>query len=248
MSGGTPVGGGAVVSRVTKRFGRSDREITALNAVDLRIAPGLFTTVIGAANSGKSVLMRCLAGLERPTSGAVFVEGTDLASLSEVDLTEFRRERIGMLFQQSNLLPELTALDNVLLPFDISGTRPDPALLEQVLDVLAVRDLLVRRSTRMSPSERHRVALARILVQQPDIVLADEPMKSLDAVTARHLLRILRRCCTEFGRTVVLFSADSTSAAYSDRIVSLKSGRVTKDQERPADCACCPDGGVSEIA
>ncbi|WP_243791951.1 ATP-binding cassette domain-containing protein [Saccharopolyspora gloriosae] len=248
MSGGIPVSGGAVASRVTKRFGRPGREITALDAVDLRIVPGRFTTVIGAANSGKSVLMRCLVGLERPTSGTVSVEGTDLASLSEVDLAEFRRERVGMLFPQSNLLPELTALDNVLLPFDVSGTRPDPALLERVLDVLAVRDLLAQRPTRMSPSERHRIALARILVQQPDIVLADEPMKSLDAVTARHLLRLLRRCCTEFGRTVVFFTADSTSVAYSDRIVSLKSGRVTKDQERSVECPCCPEGEVSEIA
>lgn len=248
MSGGIPVGGGAVASRVTKCFGRSGREITALDTVDLRIAPGRFTTVLGAANSGKSVLMRCLAGLERPTSGAVSIGDTDLASLSEVDLTEFRRDRVGMLFQQGNLLPELTAQENVLLPFDISGTRPDPVLLEQVLDTLAVRDLLGQRPTRMSPAERHRVALARILVQRPEIVLADEPMGSLDAVTGRHLLRILRRCSSEFGRTVVLFSADSTSAAYSDRIVALESGRVIKDQERSADCPCCPDGGVSEIA
>ena len=240
MSGATPTnfgGGGAVAERISKRFG-TERAVTALRGISLRAEPGHCTAVLGSSGAGKSVLLRCLAGLERPTEGAVRVGGTDLGRLGEVELTEFRRDRIGVVYQHGNLLPELTAEDNLLLPFDISGRRPDRSRLDRVLDALEVRELLERRPHQLAGPEQQRVALARVLVQRADVLLADEPTGALDAVTARHMLRVLRRCTDEFGQTVVLFSAHPRSAAYADRIVTLDDGRVTKEWEPAAGCRC----------
>ncbi|MCX2731518.1 ATP-binding cassette domain-containing protein [Saccharopolyspora sp. NFXS83] len=230
--------GGLIADGISKEFGVPGRPV--LRGVDLRASPGHCTSVLGPAGSGKSVLLRCLAGLERPTHGTVRIAGTDLGTLDEAARTEFRRERIGIVYPQGNLLPVLTVLDNLLLPLDTAGRRADPELLDRALDALDVRELLGRSSQSLTRAEQQRVALARAVVQQADLLLADEPTAGLDAVNGRHLLRLLRRCCNEFGLPVVLLSTDPAAAAYADRLIALHDGRVVQDKERPGDCWCEP--------
>lgn len=232
MTGAVAPSSGVVAARVGKEFGGGARPV--LRDVDLWVPPGGCTAVLGPSGAGKTVLLRCLAGLERPTRGAVRIGGVDLAGLDELERTEFRRERIGVIHPVGNLLPELTVQDNVLLPFDLAGRRPDPEMLAQALDRLAIRDLLDRRPQRLSRADQLRVALARALVQQPDVLLVDEPVGRLDALTARNLLRLLSRCGRGFDLGVVLFSAHPVAAVYADRIIALRDGRVEQDRQPAA--------------
>ncbi|MFR9732072.1 ATP-binding cassette domain-containing protein [Saccharopolyspora sp. MS10] len=231
MSARGPMSDGAMIADgITKEFGTARRQV--LRDVSLRVFPGRCTTVLGPAGSGKSVLLRCLAGLERPTRGSVRIAGTELTRLGEAARTEFRRERVGVVYPRQNLLPALDVSDNLLLPLDTAGRRPDPELMERALDSLQVRELLARCTPSLTRAEELRVAVARAVLHQADLLLVDEPTAALDVVTGRHHLRLLRRCSEEFDLPVVLFSADPAAAAYADRVVALRDGRVVEERER----------------
>lgn len=246
VPGTCPMTGGAVIADgISKEFGTARRP--ALHDVTLRAAPGRCTAVVGPAGSGKSVLLRCLAGLERPTRGTVRIAGTELTALDEAARTEFRRTRIGVVYRQANLLPQLDVADNLLLPLDTAGRRADPDLLQRALDLLDVRELLDRATPTLTRAEELRVAVARTVLQRADVLLVDDPTAGLDAITGRHHLRLLRRRCAEFGLPLVLFSADPATAAHADRVIALRDGRVVQERDRPADCGCEP-GSTEHIA
>lgn len=217
-------GAGVAAERVGKAFGRSARPV--LRDVELRVRRGGSAAVIGPAGSGKTVLLRCLSGAERPSRGSVRIGAVDLGGLDERARGEFRRDRIGVLSPDGDLAPELPVRDNVLLPLDLAGRRADPELLAEALDRMAVRDLLDRRPHRLGRADRLRVALVRELVRLPEVLLVDEPVLLLDAVTGRHLLRLLDRCGRAFGLAVVLFSRTAATSVYADQVLALRDGRA----------------------
>ncbi|MFE2419427.1 ABC transporter ATP-binding protein [Streptomyces hokutonensis] len=211
---------------VCRRYGAGDSAVTALDQVTLAFPEGTFTAVMGPSGSGKSTLLQCAAGLDRPTSGAVVVGGTDLTKLNETKLTLLRRERIGFVFQSFNLLPSLTAEQNVALPLRLAGRRPAKARVREVLDQVGLGDRARHRPTEMSGGQQQRVALARALITRPEVLFGDEPTGALDSQTGREVLKLLRGMVDTDGRTVVMVTHDPVAASYADRIVFLVDGRV----------------------
>lgn len=213
----------------TKIYGTGDTAVVALDRVDLDLEKGRLTAIMGPSGSGKSTLMHCLAGLDRLTSGRVFVGDTDLALLSDTELTHLRRDRIGFIFQTFNLVPTLTAGENIELPARIARTALEPDWRDQVIDILALHDRLDHRPSELSGGQQQRVAAARALVRRPDIVFADEPSGNLDTSSAAELLSFLRRAVDEFGQTIVMVTHDPSAAVYSDRVVFLRDGRPVSE-------------------
>ncbi|MDH2412615.1 ABC transporter ATP-binding protein [Nocardioides sp. CER19] len=214
---------------LTKTYGRGDAEVHALRGVDLDLSAGTFTAIMGPSGSGKSTLMHCLAGLDQPTSGSVTVAGQRLESLSDDQLTVFRRERLGFVFQAFNLLPMLTAGQNILLPLELAGRRIGAADRERALmlaDVLALGDRLGHRPSELSGGQQQRVAIARALVTEPTVVFADEPTGNLDSTTSAEVLDHLRRSVRELGQTVVMVTHEPSAAAYADHVVTVADGRI----------------------
>ena len=214
---------------LTKIYGRGDAEVHALRGVDLDLPAGRFTAIMGPSGSGKSTLMHCLAGIDQPTSGSVTVAGKQLESLSDDELTVFRRENLGFVFQAFNLLPMLTAGQNILLPLELAGRRVDGAPRERALmlaDVLGIGDRLGHRPSELSGGQQQRVAIARALVTRPSVVFADEPTGNLDSATSSEVLDHLRRCVRELGQTVVMVTHEASAAAYADHVVTVTDGRV----------------------
>jgi putative ABC transport system ATP-binding protein len=211
---------------LTKVYGAGDTAVRALDGVDLDIEAGRFTAVMGPSGSGKSTLMHCLAGLDAATSGHVLVDGVDLSGLSDKHLTRLRRERLGFVFQAFNLLPTLTALENITLPSALAGTRPDPAWLDAVIEAVGLGDRLTHRPSELSGGQQQRVAVARALASRPAIVFADEPTGNLDSRTGAEILGFLRRAATDLGQTVVMVTHDPVAASYADEVVFLADGRV----------------------
>jgi putative ABC transport system ATP-binding protein len=214
---------------VTKTYGRGDAQVHALRGVDLDVAAGTFTAIMGPSGSGKSTLMHCLAGLDQPTSGSVTVAGRQLQDLSDDELTVFRRENLGFIFQAFNLLPMLTAGQNILLPLELAGRRVDAEARERALllaDVLGIGERLGHRPSELSGGQQQRVAIARALVTQPTVVFADEPTGNLDSSTSAEVLDHLRRCVRELGQTVVMVTHEPSAAAYADHVVTVADGRV----------------------
>jgi putative ABC transport system ATP-binding protein len=218
---------------ISKVYGRGETAVTALDDVDLDFAAGRFTAVMGPSGSGKSTLLHCAAGLDRVTSGEVWIGDTELGRLSERQLTILRRERIGFVFQAYNLLATLTAAENIALPLAIAGRKPDSTWFDQVVDAIGLRARLGHRPSEMSGGEQQRVAGARALVSKPTIVFADEPTGNLDSKSGAELLRFMRRSVDEFGQTIVMVTHDPTAAAYADRVVFLGDGRVVDDMFDP---------------
>jgi len=219
----------AAVRGLTKTYGRGDTTVHALRSVDLDLAPGRFTAIMGPSGSGKSTLMHCLAGLDRPTEGTVTIAGVELTSLDDDRLTHFRRDRLGFVFQAFNLLPMLTARQNILLPFELAGRRLEPGArerVEQVIDVLGLRDRLEHRPGELSGGQQQRVAIARALATDADVVFADEPTGNLDSTASAEVLSFLRRSVTDLGHTVVMVTHELDAAAYADDVVVLSDGRV----------------------
>ncbi|MFH8973172.1 ABC transporter ATP-binding protein [Streptomyces sp. NPDC017890] len=218
---------GAVQLRsVSRRYGAGDSTVTALDEVSLAFPEGTFTAVMGPSGSGKSTLLQCAAGLDRPTSGSVAVGGTELTGLSERRLTLLRRERIGFVFQAFNLLPSLTAEQNVALPLRLAGRRPSRARVRDVLAQVGLEDRARHRPTEMSGGQQQRVALARALITRPDVLFGDEPTGALDSETGREVLTLLRGMVDREGQTVVMVTHDPVAASYADRVVFLVDGRV----------------------
>jgi len=219
----------AVVRGLSKTYGRGDATVHALRSVDLELAPGRFTAIMGPSGSGKSTLMHCLAGLDRPTEGTVAIAGTELTSLDDDRLTHFRRDRLGFVFQAFNLLPMLTARQNILLPFELAGRRLDRGTterIEQVIDVLGLRERLDHRPGELSGGQQQRVAIARALAADADVVFADEPTGNLDSTASAEVLSFLRRSVTDLGHTVVMVTHELDAAVYADDVVVLADGRV----------------------
>jgi putative ABC transport system ATP-binding protein len=223
----------ARAEQATKVYGMGDTSVTALDRVDLELERGKLTSIMGPSGSGKSTLMHCLAGLDRLTSGRVFIGDTDLASLSDEQLTRLRRDRVGFIFQAFNLIPTLTAGENISLPARIARASLDPDWRAQVIDVLGLGDRLDHRPSELSGGQQQRVAAARALVRRPDIVFADEPSGNLDTSSAAELLGFLRRAVDEFGQTIVMVTHDPSAAAYSDRIVFLRDGFPVSEMFEP---------------
>jgi putative ABC transport system ATP-binding protein len=209
---------------VRRVYGRGSNTITALNGISIGFAPGTFTAVMGPSGSGKSTFLHCAAGLDRPTSGSVFIDGQALADLNERKLTELRRERIGFVFQSFNLLPALTVWQNVCLPQELDGRRTNRAAVRQVLESVGLGDRYKHRPSELSGGQQQRVAIARALVARPAVIFADEPTGALDTRTAADVLDLLREPVRTQGQTVVMVTHDPVAASYADRVVFLADG------------------------
>ncbi|MFD7259810.1 ABC transporter ATP-binding protein [Streptomyces sp. NPDC059874] len=212
---------------VTRLHGAGEHAVTALDQVSLDFPKGTFTAVMGPSGSGKSTLLQCAAGLDRPTSGTVTVGGTELTRLSETKLTLLRRERIGFVFQAFNLLPSLTAEQNVSLPLRLAGRRPAKAEVREVLSRVGLGDRARHRPSELSGGQQQRVALARALITRPDVLFGDEPTGALDSRTGREVLTLLRTMVDTEGQTVVMVTHDPVAASYADRVLFLVDGRLT---------------------
>ncbi|MEH3033168.1 MAG: ABC transporter ATP-binding protein [Aeromicrobium erythreum] len=222
---------------LTRTYGTGPAAVHALAGVDLDLAPGRFTAIMGPSGSGKSTLMHCLAGLDRPSDGSVVVAGVELARLGDDQLTRFRRDRLGFVFQAFNLLPMLTARQNIVLPLELAGRRVDADVrrrVDQVVEVLGLADRLDHRPGELSGGQQQRVAIARALVGDADIVFADEPTGNLDSTASAEVLSYLRRSVRELGRTVVMVTHELDAAAYADDVVVLADGRVRTHLQAPS--------------
>lgn len=217
------------VQNVSKIYRQGDREVAALQAVDLTLEEGSFVAVMGASGSGKSTLLHLMSGLSRPSSGSIFIDGQDLQKLSDHKLTHFRRSRIGLVFQAFNLIPSLTAYDNILFPLYAAGRKqPDESVVKDLASQLGIEDRLSHRPDSLSGGEQQRVAIARSLITNPAIVFADEPTGSLDSVTGQAICKLLRRLCDRQRRTIVIVTHEPSVAVWSDEIVVLKDGRIVE--------------------
>ncbi|MGL5850834.1 MAG: ABC transporter ATP-binding protein [Phycicoccus sp.] len=219
---------------LTRTYGTGDTAVHALREVDLDLAVERLTAIMGPSGSGKSTLMHCLAGLDTPTSGTVTVGGVDLQALSDTELTVFRREHVGFVFQAFNLLPMLDARQNILLPLELAGCRVDSEHLAQVVDTLGLADRLAHRPHELSGGQQQRVAIARALVSAPDVVFADEPTGNLDSEASAEVLGFLRRSVRELGQTVVMVTHEIEAATYADDVVVIRDGRVADHLLGPA--------------
>ncbi len=219
--------------RVESLYKTYDNGVTALDGVTAGFAAGSFTAVMGPSGSGKSTLLQCAAGLDRPTGGRVFIDGTELTAATDTALTKFRRGRVGFVFQDYNLLPSLTVEQNVLLPLRLAGKRPGRGRSRAVLEHLGLGDRLDELPERLSGGQRQRVAVARALVTEPAVIFADEPTGALDMRSAAEVLTLLRAVVHEHGRTVVLVTHDPVAAAYADSVLFLADGRLAGGLDRP---------------
>jgi putative ABC transport system ATP-binding protein len=218
---------------VRKTYGSGEAAVPALRGVDLQVDRGSFTAVMGPSGSGKSTFLHCLAGLDRADDGEVEIGGTALSTLDDKGLTALRRDRVGFVFQQFNLLPTLTALENITLPLALGGRKPEQAWLDEVVDAVGLRDRLSHRPTELSGGQQQRVACARALVTRPDVVFADEPTGNLDSRSGAEVLGFLRRSVDSHDQTVVMVTHDPAAASWSDRVVFLADGRVVDELVEP---------------
>ncbi|WP_316667276.1 ABC transporter ATP-binding protein [uncultured Propionibacterium sp.] len=229
-----PDGGPVVLTHaLTKTFGYGDNSVTALDAVDVRIARAHFTAIMGPSGSGKSTLMHCLAGLEKATSGTIVLDGEEISSLSQRRLTRLRRERIGFIFQSFNLVPSLTAEENITLPLDIARRRVDRARFERIIEAVGLQDRLRHRPAELSGGQIQRVACARALIGSPAVVFADEPTGNLDSRATEQVLRVLRSSVDELEQSVVMVTHEPDAAAWADTVFFLRDGRVVAEMDRP---------------
>jgi len=218
---------------LTKTYGSGEAQVHALAGVDLTIETAKFTAIMGPSGSGKSTLMHCLAGLDQATSGEVRVGDLVLTSLSDNELTRFRRRHVGFVFQAFNLLPMLTAKQNILLPLDLAGTDPDWTWFDELIEVLGLGERLGHRPSQLSGGQQQRVAIARALMSRPTIVFADEPTGNLDSRSSTEVLGFLRRSVRELGQTTVMVTHEPSAAAYADRVVLIADGRVATQIDDP---------------
>lgn len=227
----------ARAAALTKVYGEGAMSVTALNAVDVDVFSGEFTAIMGPSGSGKSTLMHCLAGLDSITSGHVFLADTEVSSLSDKALTKLRRDKVGFIFQSFNLIPTLTAAENITLPLDIAGRDVDQAWFDTVVDTVGLRDRLTHRPSELSGGQQQRVACARALVSRPAIIFADEPTGNLDSTSSAEVLGFLRRSVDDFGQTIVMVTHDANAAAYADRVLFLADGHVVDEMRNPTSDA-----------
>jgi putative ABC transport system ATP-binding protein len=217
----------------TKTYGRGDTQVTALDDVTVDLASGAFTAIMGPSGSGKSTLMHCLAGLDVLSSGEVWLGDAELGSLGDAELTRVRRTRAGFVFQAFNLIPTLTAAENITLPLRLAGTRPDAAWIDEVVTTVGLTGRLHHRPSELSGGQQQRVAVARALASRPEVLFADEPTGNLDSRTGLEVLGLLRRAVDRFGQTVVMVTHDPAAGAWADTAVFLADGRIVERIDRP---------------
>ncbi len=227
---------GTAAARMTsgsKIYGTADTEVRALDGVDVEFERGRFTAIMGPSGSGKSTLMHCSAGLDELTSGTVEIGDVELGSLSEKDLTLLRRDKVGFVFQSFNLLPTLTAEENLTLPLDLAGRKPDTAWMNNIIETVGLQNRLKHRPDELSGGQQQRVAVARALVSRPEIVFADEPTGNLDSVTGGEVLSFLRGAVDNLGQTLVVVTHDAGAAAMADRVLFLADGQIVDEMTNP---------------
>lgn len=217
----------------TKIYGSGDTEVRALDAIDVSFEQGRFTAIMGPSGSGKSTLMHCMAGLDTVTDGQVFIGDTDLSDLSERDLTLLRRDQVGFVFQAFNLVPTLTAIENITLPQDLAGTAGDQDWIDEVVDTTGLGDRVKHRPNELSGGQQQRVAVARALAGKPQIIFADEPTGNVDSNTGAEILDFMGRAVTEMGQTIVMVTHDAAVAARADRVVFLVDGKIVDELADP---------------
>jgi putative ABC transport system ATP-binding protein len=215
---------------LVRRYGEGEAAVNALAGVSVGFAQGQYAAIMGPSGSGKSTLMHCLAGLDRPTSGSITVAGEEISKLDDKKLTDLRRDKIGFIFQSFNLLPVLTAEENILLPLSIAGRKPDRAWFDQLVDTVGLRERLTHRPSQLSGGQQQRVAVARALVSRPAVMFADEPTGNLDSKSSAEVLRLLRTSVDELGQTVIMVTHDQEAADVADRIVTLTDGQIVEDR------------------
>jgi putative ABC transport system ATP-binding protein len=218
-----------VASDVSRRYGEGDAAVDALVDVSTGFQRGRFTAIMGPSGSGKSTLMHILAGLDKPSSGTVVLDGDEITSLDDGELTKLRRDKLGFVFQFFNLLPVLSAEENLVLPLSIAGRKPDSAWLDQLIRTVGLEDRRTHRPSELSGGQQQRVAVARALVSKPAVVFADEPTGNLDSKASADVLRLLRQAVDEFGQTVIMVTHDPVAAAHADRLITLRDGRIVHD-------------------
>jgi len=233
MAGAAAAAVAARAVQLVKVFGTGDAAVQALRGVSVEFAARAFTAIMGPSGSGKSTLLHCMAGLDAPTSGQVFIGEVDITRLSERELTKLRRDRVGFVFQAYNLIPTLTAAENITLPIDIAGRDVDRAWFDEVVGTIGLTDRLTHRPAELSGGQQQRVAGARALVSRPEIVFADEPTGNLDSKSSAELLSFLRDAVKRHGQTIVMVTHDATAASYADRIVFLADGLVVDEMHDP---------------
>jgi putative ABC transport system ATP-binding protein len=223
----------AIVSArdVTRRYGEGDAAVDALRGVSLDFPAGAFTAIMGPSGSGKSTLMHILAGLDRPTSGTVVIDGHDITAMDDGELTKLRRDRVGFVFQFFNLVPVLNAEENMLLPLSIAGRKPEREWVGQLMRTVGIDDRRTHRPSELSGGQQQRVAIARALVSRPAVVFADEPTGNLDSKTSDEVLELLRKAVDDYGQTAVMVTHDAHAASFADRLVVLVDGRIVHDGE-----------------
>ena len=229
-------GNGAVAARAVdawKIYGSGDTEVDALAGVSVDFAEGQFAAIMGPSGSGKSTLMHCQAGLDSLTSGTVWIEGVNLTELKEKELTRMRRDRVGFVFQAFNLIPTLTAEENITLPLSLAGRSPDKAWFDEVVATVGLGDRLAHRPSELSGGQQQRVAVARALASKPAIIFADEPTGNLDSSASAEILDFMRRAVTEFGQTIVMVTHDPVAASYADRVLVLADGKLVHEMYEP---------------
>ena len=230
----TSVGVAARAQDAFKIYGEGEAEVRALDGVTVEFRTSRMTAIMGPSGSGKSTLLHCLAGLDRLTSGAIFLGDIEISACNEKELTLIRRDKLGFVFQSYNLIPTLDALENMTLPMSLAGTKPDPEWLDTVIDTVRLRDRLAHRPSELSGGQQQRVAVGRALLSRPEIVFADEPTGNLDSRSSGEILSFMRNAVDEFGQTIVLVTHDPTAASHADRVVFLADGRIVDELAEPS--------------
>jgi putative ABC transport system ATP-binding protein len=224
----------ARATNAVKVYGSGDTEVRALDDVTVDFEAARFTAIMGPSGSGKSTLMHCVAGLDTLTSGQAFIGGTDLTTLNDKDLTQVRRDQVGFVFQSFNLIPTLNALENITLPLDLAGRKPEAGWVDQVVQTVGLGDRLTHRPSELSGGQQQRVAVARALAAKPAIIFADEPTGNLDSRAGAEILTFMQHAVTDLGQTIVMVTHDPVSAAYASRIVFLVDGRIVDELQDPS--------------
>jgi putative ABC transport system ATP-binding protein len=217
----------------SKIYGSGESEVRALDSVSVSFERGKFSAIMGPSGSGKSTLMHCVAGLDSLTSGSVFIGGIDLSQLNDKAITKLRRNKVGFVFQSFNLIPTLSAYENIVLPLSLEGESGDDAWIKTVIDTLSLNDRLKHRPSELSGGQQQRVAVARALASRPEIIFADEPTGNLDSKSGTEILKFMRRAVTDLGQTIVMVTHDAAAASYADRIVFLADGKIAGEMTQP---------------
>jgi len=233
MTAVVDVVGAARAADAVKTYGAGDAAVHALAGVTVQFPERQFTAIMGPSGSGKSTLMQCVAGLDRLTSGSAFIGGTDLSQLNKTDLTLLRRDRLGFIFQQYNLIASLSARENILLPMTLAGRRPDGAWMDEIVRTVGMSDRMDNLPSQLSGGQQQRVAVARALVPRPEIVFADEPTGALDSRTGIEILTFMRRAVDESGQTIVMVTHDPHAASYADTVLFLEDGQIVDRMDEP---------------